>query len=107
MHLELTILDYLIKNDNGNYIDITFILEDYNKLKNTSVLLLEKNLILIDENSSRDFEAFGISNQRVRRIKAKIRIQGKVYLHSLKNKERKLALEHKRKEKKRKFAYFF
>lgn len=107
MKLESKILEYLNNNDNGKFIDITFILENYNSLKDTSELLHEKNLILLDENSSRDFEAFGISNERVKRIRAKIKINGKVYLDNIKNKEREFALDTKGKEKRRKFAYFF
>jgi len=107
MRLERTILEHLNNNDNGNFIDITFVDENYSDLKASSELLNEQNLILIDKNSSRDFEAFGISNLRVKRLKAKIKMNGKIYLHTLENKERELALKNKGKEKNRKFAYFF
>ncbi|MCF6224647.1 MAG: hypothetical protein L3J34_13115 [Flavobacteriaceae bacterium] len=107
MRLERTILEHLNNNDNGNFIDITFVDENYSDLKASSELLNEQNLILIDKNSSRDFEAFGISNLRVKRLKAKIKMNGKIYLHTLDNKERELALKNKGKEKNRKFAYFF
>jgi hypothetical protein len=84
MKLEYIILDYLNKNDNGNYIDVTFINENHSALKDKVMELKGKNLILIDDSSSRDFEAFGITNAREKRIKAKIKMNGKIYLHSLK-----------------------
>ena len=84
VRLEHIILDHLYKNDNGNFIDITFIDDDYLDLNETLMTLKGKNLILIDEYSSRDFEAFGITNQRKKSISAKIKMNGKIYLHSLK-----------------------
>ena len=84
VRLEHIILDHLYKNDNGNFIDITFIDDNYLALNETLMCLKGKNLILIDEYSSRDFEAFGITNQRKKSINAKIKMNGKIYLHSLK-----------------------
>jgi len=105
MMLELNILDYLNNNDNGKFIDITFIDDNYDNLIATSNLLNEKNFILIDENSARDFEAFGISNQRIKRVKAKIKINGKIHLHALNNKEQKFETSNKIKSKI--LSYFF
>ncbi len=105
MMLELNILDYLNNNDNGKFIDITFIDDNYDNLIATSNLLNEKNFILIDENSARDFEAFGISNQRIKRVKAKIKINGKIHLHALNNKGQKFETSNKIKSKI--LSYFF
>ena len=105
MMLKLKILEYLNNNDNGNFTDITFIDENYDNLKTTSNLLNEKGFIIIDENSARDFEAFGISNQRIKLIKAKIKTNGKIHLHALKNKNGELATKTKIKSKI--LSYFF
>ncbi|NOQ92602.1 MAG: hypothetical protein GQ552_07790 [Flavobacteriaceae bacterium] len=105
MMLELKILEYLNNNDNGNYTDITFIDENYDNLKTTSDLLNEKNFILIDKNSTRDFEAFGISNQRIKLVKAKIKMNGRIHLHALKNKDGEFVTNNKRKSKI--LSYFF
>ena len=83
MKLEIAILEHLSSNDDGQFIDITFINEDYASVVNSVEELRGKNLILIDEFSQRDLEEFGISNHRVRTIRAKIKMNGKVYLHSL------------------------
>jgi len=104
MKLELKILEYLNDNDNGNFIDITFIDENYDSLNVTSSLLNEKNFILIEENSARDFEAFGISNQRIKCVKAKIKMNGRIYLHTLKNKNGEFATD---KRKSKVLSYFF
>lgn len=84
MNLELTILEYLNNNDNDSYVDITFIDENYSALIEKADELKAKNLILIDKSSSRDFEAFGIPNNRKKSIKAKIKMTGKIYLQSVK-----------------------
>ena len=83
MKLELTILEFLSSNDDGQFVDITFINDDYPSVVSAVDELRGKNLIVIDEFSKRDLEEFGISNQRVRTIRAKIKMNGKVYLHSL------------------------
>ncbi len=88
MNLELTILEYLNNNDSGKYVDITFIDENYSALMEKANELRAKNLILIDKSSSRDFEAFGIRNDRKKSIKAKIKMTGKIYLHSVKKIEK-------------------
>lgn len=100
MLLERKILNYLDKNDNGNTIDVTFIDDDYNALNEVIVELMGKNFVVLDEHSARDFEAFGISNQRKRRLKAKINTNGKIYLHSLIQKEEKANKKEKRSWKK-------
>lgn len=83
MLLEKKILNYLNKNDNGETIDVTFIDDDYSSLNQVITELKARNFLVLDEHSARDFEAFGISNQRKRRLKAKINTNGKIYLHSL------------------------
>ena len=88
MLLEKKILDYLNTNDNGETIDVTFIDNDYNALNQMIFDLKGKNFVIVDEHSARDFEAFGISNQRKKRLKAKINTNGKIYLHSLIKKEK-------------------
>lgn len=86
MKLEYSILEHLSNNDNGKFIDVTFVHEDYDALRSSLNELKGKNLIVVEENSGRDFEAFGIGNNRKRAIKAKIKMNGRVYLHSLKHK---------------------
>ncbi len=87
MLLEKKILNYLNTNDTGETIDVTFIDDDYNALNEVIIDLKGKNFVVVDEHSARDFKAFGISNQRKRRLKAKINTNGKIYLHSLIKKE--------------------
>jgi hypothetical protein len=83
MKLEYSILEHLSENDDGKFVDITYIAEDYFALKNAVEELKGKNLILVDV-SGRDFEAFGIGNNREKSIKAKIKMNGRVYFDSLK-----------------------
>jgi len=107
VNLELTILEYLNNNDNGSYVDITFIDENYLALTEKADELRAKNLILIDKSSSRDFEAFGIpNNNRKKSIKAKIKMTGKIYLHSVKKIE-KLTDQNKKSNRSWKLASFF
>ncbi|MCF6296457.1 MAG: hypothetical protein L3J08_00480 [Flavobacteriaceae bacterium] len=96
MKLENKILNYLNSNDNGEVIDITFIDEDYSTVNQVVDELRGRNFIVVDNCSSRDFEAFGISNQRKRCVRAKINTNGKVYLHSLNMVENKPEKEIKR-----------
>lgn len=96
MPLEKKILNYLNKNDSGKTIDVTFIDDDYDALNQVIVDLEGKNFVVVDEYSARDFEAFGISNQRKKRLKAKINTNGKIYLHSLIKKEEALNKKEKR-----------
>ena len=84
MKLEYSILEHLSENDDGKFVDLTFIDEDYFSLQNAVNELKGKNLILV-ETRDRDFEAFGIGNDRKRSIKAKIKMNGRVYFQSLKN----------------------
>jgi len=106
VNLELTILEYLNNNDNGSYVDITFIDENYLALIEKVDELKAKNLILIDKSSSRDFEAFGILNDRKKSIKAKIKMTGKIYLHSVKKIE-KLTDQNKKSNQSWKLASLF
>ena len=84
MKLEYSILEHLSNNDNGKFVDITFIEDDHTSLMSRLNELKGKNMILVDKNSARDFEAFGIGNDRKKVIKAKIKMNGRIYFHSLK-----------------------
>lgn len=106
MNLELTILEYLNNNDNGSYVDITFIDENYLALTEKADELKAKNLILIDKSSSRDFEAYGIPNNRKKSIKAKIKMTGKIYLQSVKKIE-KLSDQNKKSNRSWRLASLF
>jgi len=106
VRLEHIILDHLYKNDNGNFIDITFIDDNYLDLNETLNVLKGKNLIIIDDYSARDFKAFGITNQRKKNISAKIKMNGKIYLHSLK-KINQLTASAKKRKQSWKFASLF
>jgi len=86
MNLEYTILEHLIVNDNGKFVDITLLDEDYSSLIEALIELRGKNRIVLDETKQRDFTAFGISNQRKHHIRAKINMRGKVYYQNLNNK---------------------
>ncbi len=85
MKLEYSILEHLSNNDNGKFIDITFIEEDHASLRKILDELLGRNMILVDKNSARDFEAFGIGNDRKRLIKAKIKMNGRIHFHTLRS----------------------
>jgi len=85
MKLEYDILNYLSSHDNGNTIDITFIEDDYNAIRKMLIELKGRNLIVLDHDNLRDFEAFGISNARKRVLKAKINTNGKIHLQALKD----------------------
>jgi len=106
MDLEYNILNHLFNNDNGKFIDVSFLNEDYSSLIEALIELKGNNFIVIDEVSPRNFAAFGISNQRKHRIGAKINIKGKIYYQSLHN---KLHRSEQISEKKRRFklAHFF
>ena len=99
MKLEYTILEYLNDRDNGTFVDVTFVHEDYPSLLDALEELEGKNLIVV-QNSGRDFGAFGISNDRPKSIKAKIKMNGRAYFHSLKGIEKiKTELRGKRKSR--------
>ncbi len=106
MKLEYSILEHLSNNDNGKFIDITFFIDDYGALKEALEELKGKNLILTDSTSGRDLEAFGIGNNRVKSIRARINTNGRAYFHSLKNLE-KLKGVVKNKRKGWSLSYFF
>ncbi len=87
MKLEYTILEYLNDRDDGRFVDVTFIDEDYGCVLEALDELKGRNLIVV-ENAGRDFGAFGISNDRPKSVKAKIKLNGKAYFHSLKGIEK-------------------
>jgi hypothetical protein len=87
MKLEFTILEYLNDRDDGTFVDVTFAHEDYESLVDALDELKGKNLIVV-ENAGRDFGAFGITNDRPKSIKAKIKLNGRAYLHSMKGIEK-------------------
>lgn len=105
MKLEYSILEHLSNNDNGKLIDITFIEEDHANLRHSLNELMGKNMILTNDLNGRDFEAFGIGNDRKKVIKAKIKMNGRVYFHSLKTKNK--AIEKTGTKSSRSFSYFF
>lgn len=82
MKLELTILEYLNERDDGRFVDVTFVHEDYQSLRDALDELEGRNLIVV-ENAGRDFGAFGITNDRPKSVKAKIKLNGRAYLHSM------------------------
>jgi len=106
MKLEYSILEHLSSNDNGNFVDVTFIRDDYVSIGNALNELQGRNMILVDKNSSRDFEAFGIGNDRKKPLKAKIKMNGRIYFHSLKSKAGKKDSDEKRKNR-WSLSYFF
>lgn len=105
MKLEYSILEHLSNNDNGKLVDITFIEDDHARLRRSLNELKGKNMILLDDLSGRDFEAFGIANDRKKAIKAKIKMNGRVYFHSLKTKKRNA--DNRENKSSRSFSYFF
>ena len=108
MKLEYSILEHLSSLDNGKFIDITFLEEDYSSLIQTVDELKGKNMILVDESGSRDFEAFGIGNDRKKLIKAKIKMNGRVKFHSMQNIKKAEASQEDRSKKNRwSMSYFF
>ena len=106
MKLEYSILEHLSNNDNGKFIDVTFVQDDYDSLRRTLDELKGRNMILLEENSGRDFEAFGIGNDRKKSIKAKIKMNGRIYFHSMKIKNGNGSDLDKRKNK-WSLSYFF
>ncbi len=83
MKLEYTILEYLSERDDGSFVDVTFMHEDYRSLMDAVEELKGRNLIVV-EDAGRDFARFGISNDRPKSVKAKIKLNGRAYFHSLK-----------------------
>ena len=106
MNLEFKILSHLINNDKGKFVDVTFIDENYSSLIEALIELKGNNFIVIDETKPRNFMAFGISNQRIHKIRAKINVKGKIYYQSLHNKS--INTEQNIEKKRRfKLAHFF
>lgn len=103
MDLEYKILDHLSINDNDKFVDITFLDDDYETLESALNILKGRNLVVLEIHKVRNFEAFGISSQRPRSIKAKINNNGRIYLDALKNKGE----SNDKKRKSWKFAYLF
>lgn len=85
MDLKYHILKHLYNNDNGKFVDVTHLDENYSSLIEALIELKGNNYIIIDEVKPRNFTAFGISNQRKHKIRAKININGKIYYKSLNN----------------------
>ena len=85
MKLEYEILNYLNSHDNGKTVDVTFIEDDYDAIREVLNELKGRNLVVLDHNNIRDFEGFGISNNRKKILKAKINTNGRIYLHDLKD----------------------
>ena len=105
MKLEYSILEHLSEHDDGKFVDITYINEDYFSIKEAVEELKGKNLILV-EVSDRDFEAFGIGNNRQKAIRARIKMNGRVYLDSLR-KIRKLGSVGNDRKRRWSLSYFF
>ena len=89
MKMEYAVLDYLVENDDGKFIDLTFFDENREALKNVVNELESKHLIVTDDCKPRDFKAFGISDKLIKCIRAKITMNGKIYFASLKQDETK------------------
>lgn len=106
MQLEYSILEHLSDNDNGKFVDITFIEEDHEVLWNTLDELLGRNMILVDNYGARDFGAFGIANNRKRSIKAKIKMNGRIRFHTLKSKK-SFESRNDRRKNRWSLSYFF
>ena len=106
MKLEYSILEHLSNYDDGTFVDITFIEEDHISLRKTLDELVGRNMILVDENSARDFEAFGIGNDRKKRIKAKIKMNGRIYFHTLRSRNQTSGSNDRRKNR-WSLSYFF
>jgi len=87
MKLEYTILEYLNDRDDGGFVDVTFVHEDYHALLDALDELEGRNLIVV-QNAGRDFGAFGITNDRPKSVKAKIKLNGQAYFHSLRGIEK-------------------
>ena len=106
MKLEYSILEHLSNNDNDKFVDITFIEDDHVSLRKTLDELEGRNMILVDDNSARDFEAFGIGNDRKKRIKAKIKMNGRIYFHTLKARK-EITGSNENKKNRWSLSYFF
>ncbi len=106
MIIEKKILEYLHENDRGRFIDVSSVNLNYDELKSSVENLNSRKFIVLEQNKPRNFEAFGITNNRIRKINAKINSRGEEYLFCLNNSGN----ENCRKSKKNRFwklAYFF
>ena len=83
MKLEYTILKYLSERDDGRFVELAAVHEDYNSLMKAVDELKGRNLIVV-EDAGRDFSRFGISNDRPKSVKAKMKLNGRAYYHSMK-----------------------
>lgn len=104
MKLEYEILNYLNSHDNGKTVDVTFIEDDYDAIREMLNELKGRNLVVLDHNNLRDFEAFGISNNRKKILKAKINTNGRIYLYDLKD---SVDTQKKKEKKVWKLSYLF
>lgn len=105
MKLEYAILEHLREVDNGSFVDISQIQDDYEGLQRTVEKLRGRNLILVDD-KKRDFGAFGIKNRK-RSIKARINMNGRAYLHSIKKQMDDGENKEHNSRKNWSFSYFF
>lgn len=85
MILERKILEFLYENDNGTYVDIAFLDDNFDDLREAVWRLKSENLLILDDNKPRNLEYFGINNNRIFTIKVKINEKGRFYLESLTN----------------------
>lgn len=106
MNLEFKILSHLFNNDKGKFVDVTFLDENYSSLIESLIELKGNNYIVIDETKPRNFAAFGISNQRIHKVGAKINTKGKNYFQSLNNSLNKTE-QNIEKKRSYKLAHFF
>ncbi len=82
MNVELKILEYLVNNDNGSFVNVSLIDENYHLITRVIDNLLGRNLIIAENRNPRDFGAFGITN-KVDSINVKINSNGREYLYCL------------------------
>jgi hypothetical protein len=106
MKLEYSILEHLSNNDNGKFVDITFIEDDHASFRKALDELQGRNMILVDEDNRRDFAAFGIGNDRTKPINAKIKMNGRIYFHTLRSRNEISGSKDRRKNR-WSLSYFF
>ncbi|RUA11079.1 MAG: hypothetical protein DSY82_04025 [Flavobacteriia bacterium] len=106
MKLEQKILEYLKDHDDGRFMDVSLIDNNYELVKEAVSILKGKNLIVVENTKPRNLEFFGIPNNRISRIKVKINSNGKAFLFGLRNKKNGVNMEQNKKSF-WKMAYFF